>query len=420
MRHELKKLKLIYNSLFVIIFLIILGAVWFFSQSFLTIDISPRSAKVTVDNAPLVVKTSGIAKKTFKPGKHTIRAEADGYIGYQADIVLTRGRLKTISITLTKAPEALSGGGLITTGNALSESYYLGDNGTAIYRAILGINNGDVSLTENRQITPQRLSDVKELIWSPDKDLALIRKSDKIDIFDFKKYNFISQTELFWGKDIGSIAWAPDNSEIAYYYAPAGGEKSLMLTNQTNTATERVFNFADSGIDKPVLKWSSDSHWLLIIPKNRDISTNKLYLFDAFTRTMKQITETGNQVDAIFSTDAKQIIYATYSIDPNETMPYAISLMSVDGSNQRSLDVRADLRKFAWFKDGKNALMVSYNETAGKDYIFKFNTETKEKSVAVNNIENGKIDSLALIDDDQIMMYSSAGEIYGLSTEVFK
>lgn len=421
MRHEYKKLKIYYYLIFGLVFLVVLSLAWFFTQSFLTINIQPKSANISIDNVPLVIKASGIAKKTLRPGKHTIRADASGYLGFQTEIELKRGVMKKFVITLNAAPEALGGGGLITMGNSLSESYYLGDNGKTVYRAILGLNDENKAiLLENKQITPARISNVTELIWSPERDLSLMRKSNgDMNIFDYRKYDFVNQTDTLWGKYIGSVAWAPNSSEIAYYYKPPTGEQTLVFANTANSQYERVYNFADSGIINPVLKWSPDSQWLMVIPKNRDRSTNYIYLFNAYNRTMKKLTESGNQVDAVFSPDSKKIIYATYSIDPKETMPYALSIMNIDGDEKRSLGVRADLRKFAWFKDGKNALMVSYDEHASKDYIFKFNTETKAKSLAVNNIENGKIESLVLMDNDKIMMYSSQGKIYGLNTEVF-
>ncbi len=393
---------------------------WFISGSFLRLSITPKTAVLTIDNAPVRISGLGTVNKRLKPGSHLIRVDQDGYIGFNEQVNLKGGSIQTIKINLKSNPKALSAGGLLAKGNDLADGYYLGNNGKTIYHAVVGLDNkGDIQSIENREITQPKLNGITDIIWSPDKSLALFRKSDGIYLYDFKKDDFVNQTEQLFGKNIGSIAWAPDNSKIAYFYSPPSGEKTLVFANITNSTIERVYNFAGTGIENPILHWSSDSQWLLISPQSKNYSLNNIYVFNAYSRTMKKLTDNGNQVDGTFSPDNKSIVYATYSATPTEPIPFVLSIMSIDGSNKKSLDVRADIRNSIWFKDSSDLLLVSHDTQTNRDMMFKFNVNTKQRSFGISSNTNSKIDSMVLVNDDQIILYQSNNQIFGINAGIF-
>ncbi len=388
---------------------------WFFSGSFLRLSVTPKDAIVTIDNSPIYLTKTGKANKKVKKGAHILRVEKEGYIAFSQDLVSKAGSIKSLAITLKNLPQALDSGGQLAKGNDLSDGYFLSSDGRAIYKASVGFDDsGNVVNLANNEITPAKLSGIQDIIWSPHKDFALFRKTDAIYLYDFKKYDFVNQTESIYGKNIGSIAWSPDNSKIAYFYNPPSGEKTLIFSNFNNTNAERVYNFAGTTIENPTLRWSPDSQWLLIAPQGKNYTENNLYVFNAYTRTIRKITDTGNQVDGLFSPDSKSVVYATYSADPGQPIPYVLSIMNVDGSNKRSLDIRADIRKGVWFKDSNKLLLVSYDTQAKRDYIFKFDIAKKEKSYSISNSTQGQINSVVLANDDQIILYQSNSQIFGI------
>ena len=422
MNKSLQKHKVIIYFYSILALLCLITLIWLLRGSFLRITVTPKDSILLIDNAPVKLSRAGKATKRLKVGKHQIRVEKENYIDFNEDITLKAGSIKDIQINIKVMPQALSAGGLLAKGNEISDTYYLGNGGKTIYKTLIGFDaQGNIQNIDNKEITLPTLSGIQDIIWSPDKNLALFRKSTGIDIFDFKKYDFVNQTEAFFGANIGSIAWAPDNSKIAYYYATPGpnGEKTLVFSDPANRQIERVYNFLGTTIDNPLLHWSSDSKKLMVVSRSTKFDQNKIYSFDPYSRLMTELTDTGNQVDGVFSPDNTKIIYATYSMDPNEPIPFVLSMMNADGTDKKSLDVRADIRKGVFFKDSQNLLLISYNTQATKDYMFKFNIETGQKSFALNNSGAGRINSVALINDDQIILYESGGSLYGIKSSIF-
>lgn len=406
-----------------VMFSALFGLYWFLTHSFMEVSINPKDALVTINNAPVKVGALGRIKRTLTPGDYNLRVEADGYIAFIQNVTLKRSKKSTIAVALKEIPEPTvlaENAALLAKDKEFNTFYYLGESGKTLYKAISNVDeDGLIQLKTLLPVTEPRLSGIEEIIWSPNKDLALFRKKDTINLFDFKKYDFVNQTETPWGKDISSIAWAPDNSKIAYYYAPGNGEKSLIFANLSNTEITRVANLAEMGLNNPLLRWSPDSEWLLVVPRNSpDYEKNKVYLFNAYSRTFKVITETGSQVDAIFSPDSNQVLYATYSKGSNNPINTVISVMDKDGSNKRALDVRAELRKVVWQKDSKNLIVASYNEAKHQESIFGYNIDTKQKTdFSINALGDGYINNIAISDDNKIVIYEAKGGIYALKIE---
>lgn len=417
MNTELKKIKRTVYLVGLIVIVSIGILLWFMMHSFIKISIEPRNATVTVDDKKIRV-SAGKANINTSTGEHEVKVEADGYIGYNQTLTFSRGFNKTINITLQEVPKPIeisASASLLAKGSDFSDGYYL-SNG-AIYKTKIGLDeNGDISVLENRAITEARLSDIKEIIWSPTKELALFRKSDSITLFDFMKYDFVNQTETPWASgDVGSIAWAPDKSKIAYYYFPSTGEKSLIFANTTNTEIERVLNFVELGIDHPLLRWSPNSEWLLIIPRNADKDKNKIYLFNAYSRRIKELTDVGGQTDASFSPDSNKILYSTYSKEDGSSISNKLFIMDLSGNNKKDLNLRADLSKTAWSKDAKNIVVAGANSDNNEQSIFKFDTEKKERSgFSINNLGKINIDALAFSDDGKLLFYEAGNQIFAL------
>ena len=423
MNSELKKLsRVIYVSMAVTATALLL-LFWLFSRSFVAFRITPAQATFSVDNAQIGLTAAGMARSDLSPGIHTVKVSADGYIGQSFDVNFKRGFMKEVDISLKKlpTPETVSAGAtLFAHGSGFNDGYYLGNNGTTIYQIKYGLDatSGKVNVTENKAITDARLSNISEIIWEPTHDLALLRKTDgSVNLFDFMKYDFVHQTETPWGTGVGSVAWAPDSSEIAYYYAPGTGERSLILTNFLNTAPTRVADLNDNNIENPLLRWSPDSQWLLVIPRNTDVAKNNIYLFNVYSRKFTQLTTNGGQVDAIFSPDGNKILYSTLNNDPNSPIPTVISIMDLNGKNQRALNLRAEISKIVWTSDSKNIVVSAFDNTAKAETIFEYDTTLDESTgfVLSNLSVAGGIRSINLSSDGKIVLYETADGIFAVN-----
>ena len=403
-------------TLLLIVVAAVLGLIWFLNQSFVTVIIIPVNAKLTIDNAPLLVSRKGVGKTNLSPGTHTVKVEAENYLTITEEVVCKRGQKVNLKYTLKQKPEITtieSGAKFITSGKEKDEVFYLDSTGTTLYRAKLTIGDGNKITAEKESITSARLSGINQIIWSPNKELALFKKSDGAYLFDFKKYDFVNQTENLWSKDVGDIAWAPDNSKIAYFYTPAG-EKSLMFANVSNNERIRVVNLSDYGIDNPYLSWSPDSQYLIVIPRNKDYSTNKLYLYDTYSGVLKAITDIGNQISAKFSPDSGKIIYSTYSKGTGDTDPYVISVMNADGSLQKSLEIRTNTDNVAWI-DNTNLLSAQYSRSIGAESFYLKSLTTDSAAEMVQNLETKIVNRIMLAYDNRIVLYENTDGVYAFN-----
>lgn len=398
------------------------------SRSFVKITVIPANARVEINNLVVPLNTTGYGRATVKPGDNKIEITADGHIGYSTTVSLKGGKTSTYQIELRKDPTPINIGNLEEANNTVqfispadedNSMFYLGNNGRTMYKAIFNIDDkGGIVTSLNKPITNPVLSGIKDVIWSPNKAVAIFKKDGgKYTIFDFKKYNFVSQEELNFGENIGDLAWAPDDSKIAYYYSTPEGEKSLIFADKANKEMTRVANLAQEGIDNPFLAWSPNSEWLIVIPRNKDIATNKIYLFNAYTRSFKTVNDSGNNVEAVFNKNGDKIIYSTYSPEPGSAVKQTLSIMDIDGNNKKLINLRAYIPKIMFLNSMESSIIAAtYDQEIGKESVFLFNLNTKsEDGIKMNLLPKVYVKEMTLSKDDKILFYIANDKFYGLS-----
>ncbi len=431
MQNYSKKLKKLNKGIYygigaVLVALIIL--IWLVNRSTLILAVFPADSVVTVNNQVIYPDSDGNTKEIFSPGTYTLRVDRDDYISEIRDINLKKAGKLSLEIGLREAPKPFTIAELSSDGQAIAQDvqfiseaddfssiFYFADNASTLYKSKFKINDeGDVETVFNRDISNPPLSGIQDIIWSPKKDAAIFKKADGVYFFDFKKYNFVSQEEVKYGEDIGDIAWSPDDSKIAYYYAPSNGEKSLIFANKTNSEITRVANFVELGIENPFLSWSPDSERLIVIPRNSDINSNKIYLFNAYTRSFKQVTDSGGQIEAKFSPNGKKILYSTKSEDPDHPVDAVVSIMDENGENKRSLDLRAQISKISWFNNNNEKIVVATYDTETKqESIFGFSVEEKTKDSFTLSLDGKKyISEVSLSRENNLLFYIANEQFY--------
>jgi hypothetical protein len=173
---------------------------------------------------------------------------------------------------------------------------------------------------------------------------------------------------------------------------------------------------AEYGIENPLLRWSPNGENLLIIPQSLNYDTNKIYLLSRYNLTLKTLTDSGDQVDAVFSPDSQKILYFSYSEDPAKNVNSIISVMDKDGGNKNTLDIRVSPTKVAWIDS--TTLVLSAPDMLFQEKLFFFNTETKTiNGNSLSNVSKNEINLLKTVVNGKIILYQSGGQIYYLNLD---
>lgn len=303
-----KTLLIILSSLLgVVVVGLIIGLILY--QPKITLENTLSDTILTVDGTTLPTKSQ---KLTL--GKHNIVLSKAGYIPHILNVDLKPFSRIDINTPLRAIPTAKS----LVSESAFAADFssdgktffYLGNGGKTLYKTSVTTDSKGQQITQRVAVTPDVLPAINKVLFAPDFSVALFKKTDSdTGIYDFKRYDLLNQTYTSWGKDIGGVAWSPDSSLLAYYYAPANGERSIITSNKDHTKITRLFDMRTVGVDNtsqdpsgPKLYWSPDS-------KNIAIVTNgQLYILNVATRILTPIAK-DDITDLQFSPDSSHILY---------------------------------------------------------------------------------------------------------------
>ncbi|MEI6144128.1 MAG: PEGA domain-containing protein [Candidatus Berkelbacteria bacterium] len=367
-KSKIKQNQLIFRMVLIGFFIFIAGLIYFlfFMHAKVSIEVVPTSAVVTLDNKPAAV-ANGSATFVTSLGQHTLRVEADNYVGFKETINLTRGRNYSKKVSLEKSPSPIK-----IAANAQyvaikdNDIFYFNPADRLIYLTKTAYDTkGQASVASTQNIISKPLDSFDKLIWSPNKDMVLIQRGGNVSLLDFKKYDFVHQNEVAFGSYIGDITWSPDNSRLAYYYAPPGGERSLIFSDASNQNVFRAANLAQANIENPFLSFSPNSELMAVIPRNQNFDQNLVYLMNVYTRELTAVSKTGNQKEASFSSDSKKIIYSSYSDNSANVVHRMLSAMNLDGSDNKALNIAARASDIRPWKN-PNQIFLPINSSRSK------------------------------------------------------
>lgn len=398
--------KLLFNAAVVAgtVFLALIIYFAFFLRVKISVDVTPQNAVVTVDNAPLKIK-DGKASASVAIGKHTIKVEADDYIGYKEDVELGRGHNYSKKISLNPAPTPIEiANGAANIAISGNQVFYQNLNDKLIYRAEISVSaDGRIKASQPLPITAKPIITDK-IIWSPTAELLFLKNGGSVNLFDFKKYDFVNQAETPFSTNVGDIAWAPDNSRVAYVYqsATADGERTLILSDKTNKTIYRAADLKTLGIENPYIAFSPDSAWIVIIPRNGNFADNKIYLMSVYSKEVRKISDAGSQKEAVFSADSSKIIYSTFSTDPNNAAHRDLSVMKLDGSDAKSLGIQAKATNIRLWGDPNKVFLLGDSDSSKlklidlislsqADFYFKGQAQAEISEVVLNADKTGAI-----------------------------
>jgi len=329
----------------------------FFYKATLVINTTPAEATIEVAGS----QHKSQEKIKLKPGSYQVKITGPNYIGYEKDISLKIGQNKTLNIDLRLKPEAIKVVpgkiAFLTSGENDKSLFYLANGGKTLYR----LDKSDQSIPSIVAITPDIFSDLTNVIFSPNRLLAVLKKGTNNYLYDFNRYDLLHQEINDWGTGFGETIWSPDGGKIVYYFAPDNGEITLIRSNRDKTDEERIYNFKDTPIRNPHLRYALDSKKILVF-------TDKVYLFDIYSKSLSEVKEAGKIIYAGFTPDSQNII-----IENTE----GLTIMDFEGKNQTKLDVNTQLNKLVWLD---NTTFIYAQSTLGaSDTFYKYDLKSKTK-----------------------------------------
>jgi len=342
-----------------ILLAILAGLAVFFSFFFrpkFTVSVDPATANVTFGGQT----ATGSRAFTVMPGLHELSVELPGYIPLKRTERLTVGQRRSITIKLKLVPEPTP----LTTESVLlvglssdgESALYVGNTGKTLFTREAG---------EQRALTPDSFNRPSVFRLSPTQDVVLLENPNG-DVFlhDFKRYNLVEQEQFLYGRDIGEFDWVnPTGEKILYTYAPASGERSLVLADRTNRVLERVVNLQEAGITNPTVSVAVDGKTAVLISRpGEDFTSYHLFLFDLFTKRAKQLTTDGGKVDALLAPTGSRILFTRFEQDPDSINNQLLSVMDLDGRNRKDFNLRATLDDVAFLNDTTILVAVSSKE----------------------------------------------------------
>lgn len=385
--------------IFIIIGVILITAVLYFLFFFrATVIINPEPSNAQIEIAGKV----SLGKTTIKlmPGTHRLKITSPGYVAFDQDITAKVSQRSELNIKLKTEPklEKISNypGQFVTTTLDGKSLLYLSNNGKTIYKV------DNVLASENFSsyaITPDVFSDVANILWHPDKELAIIRYNDgDTSLYDFNRYDLLHQEKKDWGGGIKGISWRSDGEKIIYYFEPGNGEKSLIRANKDNSGMERIFDMRPYSLIDPAVYWSADQKTVLLV-------SGELHVFDVYTKTLKKIEGINAVTSAQFTPDSQKILYEKKG---------SLFIIGIDGKDNQDLGIQTTLKKLTWFDEASFVYAV---REAGKntDSLLKYNLVSKEQ-ISFDYGSSGAVNASGLIiSSDKNKLFFTDSFIYGIN-----
>lgn len=361
----------------------------FFYQARLTIIPTPTNAIILISGQPIAAGTP----IKLSPGTYNIEVSSEGYLTTTQSVGLGVSQVIDLAIELRQIPtiQTFTGGVKFPTmttdgGNIL----YLGRDGKQFFKVSTNLDaSGNAKVDP---ITTERFSDIKSVYWSADRSLVLYQtNAGATKLFDFKRYDFLSQEEKDFGSTIKNLTWNPSENQFIAFESTTGGDRSLIRKNILSDQTDRLIDLRAYNLTNPSLSWSPDGRTVAVLE-------NALYLFDINTRSLKQIADTTNVKNASWAPESDKLLLE---------FDGSLSILTIADSAIAKLDIGNSIVKSTWTKDGQH-IVTAVATDQNKDVLFDVEVESATKSrYSYKNDQPVLMDNLILDDDQKTIWFTN-------------
>lgn len=390
------KSKILYIILGIVLLSISVGIFLYYNTS-VYISVTPGNAKIILDN----ISIANSQKTKIKPGNYKLKINLEDYIPYESDLNISFGSNTSLNIVLRALPIPEKVVNDLGRFAVLSEDkksmYFLSNNGKTMYQ----IQDIEAEKLKIEKISPDFFSNITNIIWSPDRELAIIKQTDKTSLYDFKRYDLLHQEITPFDDGVKNIVWSADAKNIIYYFSPVEGETTLIKATQTNTNLERIYNFKDTAIRNPQIDWSPDQGDILLV------ANKKLYLLNLYLKKLTELSIEG-VLEAKFTPDNK-IIYIT---------DIGAHICDKLGQNAKKLDFNTSLNKITFLNKDKIIYVQKINDV-DKFYYYNLLDNTKTELVYNHKYKINPVNEI-LSTNENYLYFESMGYLYRIKVDTSK
>ena len=307
----------------------------------------------------------------LKPGNYAITVKQQDFVDFSQQIKIKAGHSTvTLSITLTPVPKLEILAEKVQFANASEKLIrYYSQNTFWLY---------DIAQNKKENIS-NPVKGISRVVWSPQKNLAFVTQFNKNYIFDFSRSGFTGIDSIRLPRGIDSLTWSPDGKKIAYTYSPNNKEYSLIVSGADGSGFERIADLRT--LPRPInVLWSPNDKTIMLVPQGKEFAKNILYSFDIFSKSVKQLDETGDVKDALFSPNGENIIFSVFKA-VNKTKSALYYKAGLKEAKDLNLD--ASIETTAW---PSNSEIISFLPSIVPPTILSLDIPTnKNKDVAIKD-----------------------------------
>jgi hypothetical protein len=369
----------------VLVSIVVVVLIFLYYNTSITVITEPANAKISINGQELL---SG-EKLSIKPGDYILRIRMDEYVDYDSIVNIGLGEKEIVNVSLRKEPipeKIISSPGKFLTTSADKRSLYF-LSGKTMYIA----ENIFLDAPKIEAISPEFFENVTDIIWSPDRSLAIIKQNQQSSLYNFKRYDLLHQEIMPYRDDgIKNVVWSSDSKHIMYYYEPNPNERTLIKATPANKDKEVAYNFLNTDIRSPKISWSNDQRNVLLV------SNNALYLIDLLLNDLKLISHDKIVSESRFTSQGDIIMIAkdgTYIVDRN-------------GQLLAELDFHTNLQRIT-FVDDDNVLIAQREDNRYKFYIYNLITSEKKELVYNHKYTINPIDQVITADGKRLYFESN-------------
>lgn len=355
---------------------------FFFLRAKVNITILPASDyEIIVDGKPY----SAQMNKYF-PGRHKILIEKPGFVTYDETQKFKVNQQVNLKIELKPVPDPIQ----ISEGAA--SNLNLSPDRSSVHfidkkrdRLVLynpaGSARGD---TRFRALSSEgSMAGVSKIIWSPDQNLAILKKDKTTGLYDFKRYDLVNQSFNSWGEGIGDLFWQPKNQKIFYYFAPAGGAKTLVQSNYAHTETNNYFDLGQEALTNPSFAISKSQDTLFIA------DNGGLWRFNIVDRQISRQVVDDSFVGVKISPNDKRVV----GIKENQLV-----VTDLEGKNRKNFDVSIKPDHFTFISDDEAMVILN-------GILTKINLGNAKSEEFASSIDLSKVSELAVTADTKRVFF---------------